>query len=543
MDVATLSYRPADTSVGLLDHTVGDALRAAAADAPHRVALVEGAPGGGARRELTHTGLLEVSEQAARALLTRFRPGEHVAVWAGNSLEWVVLQYGAAIAGLVLVTVNPAYQAAELTFVLRQSRSVGLFAMASFRGVPTAAVVADVRRELPDLREVVVLDDWERFVATADPATVLPQVSPYDDVQIQYTSGTTGFPKGVLLHHQGVVNNGRLAMQRVELGADDVVVWPMPLFHTAGCVFGVLGCLSARATFVCLTQFDPAVLLQLVESTRATVTGGVPTMLSALLAHPDSTVRDLSTLRTVVSGATPVPVELARQCEQRFGAPFAIVFGTTECSCVITSTGLDDPPPVRTATLGTPLPHVEVLIADPATGQPVPTGAVGELCARGYLLMHGYFDDPEATAAALDADGWYHTGDLASMDAAGRLRVEGRIKDMIIRGGENISPREIEDLLHRHPAVALAAVVSRPDPTWGETPAAFVQPVPGASPTGAELHAYCRQHLAAYKTPTSWTFLDSFPLTASGKVRKNVLRELVRAPREQQEQGSRRGGS
>lgn len=525
MDVATLSYRAADTATALIDHSVGDALRAAAADEPGRVAVVEGAPGSAAPRELTYAELLEAAEQAARALLARFRPGEHVAVWSGNSLEWVQLQYGAALAGLVFVTVNPAYQAAELDFVLRQSRSVGLFHMASFRGNPMATTVDEVRQDLIDLREVVSFEQWDAFLAGGEPATPLPAVGPHDDVQIQYTSGTTGFPKGVLLHHRGVVNNGRLAMERLGVGPGDVVVWPMPLFHTAGCVFGVLGCMAARATFVCLTVFDPALQLRLIESTRATVTGGVPTMLVALLAHPDSTLRDHSTLRAVVSGATPVPVELARQCERLFGAPFSIVFGTTECSCVITQTALDDPPDVRTGTLGTPLPHVEVMIGDPVTGGPVPMGTVGELCARGFLLMHGYFDDPEATAAALDADGWYHTGDLAAMDSDGRLRVEGRLKDMIIRGGENIYPREIEDLLHRHPAVAMAAVVGKPDETWGETPAAFVQPQPGVAPTEAELHAYCRQHLAAYKTPTSWTFVDGFPLTASGKIRKHVLRE------------------
>ena len=527
MDIATGAYRPADTSVDLVDQTVGDALRAAAAEAPDRVAIVEGTPGPAARRELAYAELLQASEQVARALLARFRPGEHIAVWSGNSLEWVLLQYGAALAGLVLVTVNPAYQPIELTYVLRQSRSTGIFHMSNFRGNPMAATVAQVRSELPDLREVVTLADWESFVATADPGTALPEVSPHDHAQIQYTSGTTGFPKGVLLHHSGVVNNGRLSMQRLGAGPEDVVVWPMPLFHTAGCVMGVLGTLAARAALVCMTQFDPALQLELIESEHATITGGVPTMLVALLAHPDSTTRELSTLRTVVAGAAPVPVELARQCEQRFGAPFAVVFGTTECSCVITSTALYDPLEIRTGTLGTPLAHTEVMIADLAEGRPVPIGEVGELCARGYLLMDGYFDDPESTAAAIDADGWYHTGDLAAMDEAGVLRVEGRIKDMIIRGGENIYPRQIEDLLQIHPAVAMAAVVGRPDPTWGETVAAFVQPAPGATATEVDLNAYCRQHLASYKAPASWIFVDAFPLTASGKIRKNVLREQL----------------
>jgi fatty-acyl-CoA synthase len=526
MDTATLAYRPADTSIALLDRTVGDALRAAASEAPHRVAIVEGTPGPGPRRRMTYGQLLADAEQVARALLTRFRPGEHLAVWAGNSLEWILLEYGAGLAGLVLVTVNPAYQAAELEYVLRQSRSSGLFHASSFRGNRMWQTIPEVRHRLPDLREVIPLDDWNVFVAAADSIS-LPDVTPLDDAQIQYTSGTTGFPKGVLLHHRGLVNNAQLVMQRWTGGPDDVVVTPMPLFHTAGCGMGVLGALSARATLVCLTQFDPALQLELIESERASITLGVPTMLIALLGHPDFAGRDLSSLRVVGSGGAPVPAEVAKACEHRFGARFSIVYGITECSPIITMTRLDDPPDTRTGTVGTALPHTEVMIADPLTGHSVPTDTVGEVCVRGYLVMNGYFDDPEATAAAIDVDGWYHTGDLASMDADGRLRVEGRIKDIIIRGGENIYPREIEDLLHRHPAVAEAAVVGKPDPTWGETVAAFVRPAAGAVVTEAELHAYCREHLAAYKTPTTCIFLDAFPLTASGKVRKNVLRERL----------------
>jgi fatty-acyl-CoA synthase len=526
MDTATLAYRAADTSISLLDQTVGDALRAAAGEAPDRVAIVEGTPGPGPRRSTTYGELLADAEQVARALLTRFRPGEHVAVWAGNSLEWILLEYGAGLAGLVLVTVNPAYQAAELEYVLRQSRSSGLFHASSFRGNPMAQAVAEVRHRLPDLREVIPLDDWTRFVTAGDPVP-LPDVTPLDDAQIQYTSGTTGFPKGVLLHHRGLVDNARLMMQRWAGGPDDVVVWPMPLFHTAGCGMGVLGALSARATLVCLTRFDPALQLELIESERASITGGVPTMLIALLGHPDCAGRDWPNLRVVGSGGAPVPAEVAEACESRFGARFSIVYGITECSPIITMTRLDDPPDIRTETVGTALPHTEVMIADPVSGRPVPTDTLGEVCARGYLVMNGYFDDPDATAAAVDADGWYHTGDLAVMDADGYLRIEGRLKDVIIRGGENIYPREIEDLLHRHPVVAEAAVVGKPDPTWGESVAAFVRPAPGAVVTEAELHAYCREHLAAYKTPVTWIFIDAFPLTASGKVRKNVLRERL----------------
>jgi fatty-acyl-CoA synthase len=527
MDTATLAYGPADTSVALLEQTVGDALRAAAAEAPGHVAIVEGTPGPRPRRKLTYAELLAAAEQVARALLARFRPGEHVAVWSGNSLEWMLLEYGAGLAGLVLVTVNPAYEAAELRYVLRQSRSAGLIHAVSYRGKSMAATLAQVRGELPDLRGVVALEDWEAFLAAADPDTTLPAVSPRDLAQIQYTSGTTGFPKGVLLHHHALVNNARFTMQRLGGGPADVLVWPLPLFHTAGCGMGVLGALSARATLVCQTRFDPALQLELLESERATISGGVPTMLIAMLHHPDSASRDLSCLRVTAAGGAPTPVEVAREWERRFGVRFCIVFGTTECSPIISATRLGDPPETRTSTLGTALPHTEVMIADPVTGDLLPIETVGELCVRGYLLMHGYFDDPQATATAIDADGWYHTRDLAVMSAEGYLRVAGRLTDMIIRGGENIYPKEIEDLLHTHPAVAEVAVVGKPDPIWGETVAAFVRPAVRATVTDGELHAYCRQHLAAYKTPATWIFVDAFPMTASGKVRKNLLREQL----------------
>lgn len=524
-----ISYRYGDTSVPLVEQTIGDALRAAAARSPDCRAVVEGTPGPGPRRELSYAQLLDRAEQVARALPARFRPGEHVAVWSGNSLEWILLEYGAALAGLALVTVNPAYQAGELAYVLRQSRSAGLFHVASYRGNPMARIVAEVRGGLPDLREVVAVEEFDAFVADGETDTVLPTVRPGDRVQIQYTSGTTGFPKGVLLRHQGMIANARLTLARMGARPGDVFVWPMPLFHTAGCGMGVLGALTTGATIVYLSVFDPALQLELIEAERATVSGGVPTMLIALLRHPDAATRDLSSLRCNFSGGSPVPVEVARESERRLGGRISIVFGTTETSPIITATAPEDPTEVRIATLGTPLPHTEVMIADPVSGDPVPIGMVGELCARGYLVMEGYFDQPEATAAVIDTEGWCHTGDLASMDPSGCLRVEGRLKDMIIRGGENIYPREIEDLLQAHPGVAQVAVVGKPDPHWGETVAAVVRTTPGIALTGEELHAYCRKHLAPYKTPATWVFVDALPLTASGKIRKNVLREQLAA--------------
>ncbi len=304
----------------------------------------------------------------------------------------------------------------------------------------------------------------------------------------------------------------------------DVVVNPFPLFHTAGCVVAVLGAAQNRATLIPVVAFDPALHLELMETHRATVTLGAPTMLIAVLEHPDRGRRDLSALRIVSSGGATVPVELVRNVEATLGVRFSIIFGQTEASPGITGTHLDDSPEDKAETLGQPLAQTEVKIIDAATGETLPTGAVGELCCRGYLVMTGYYNMPEATAAAIDAEGWLHTGDLASMDARGYCRIEGRLKDMIIRGGENIYPREIEELLFTHPAVGDVAVVGTPDPRWGEEVVAFVRPAPGMTPTGEELGAFVRARLAPFKTPKRWIMCDAFPTTPSGKVQKSVLR-------------------
>jgi fatty-acyl-CoA synthase len=350
-------------------------------------------------------------------------------------------------------------------------------------------------------------------------------VAPSDAAQIQYTSGTTGFPKGALLHHRGIVNNARFCAQR--LGVQPGEVWPnpMPLFHTAGCVLGVLGAVQQRATQIPIIAFEPGLVLELLESEQATVVCAVPTMLIALMEHPDFRRRDLSSLRCVFSGGTLVPAELVQRIESTLDVRFAIVFGTTECSPLLTQTRLDDSPDDKATTIGQALPQTEIKIADPASGETVPVGQRGELCTRGYLVMTGYYDMPQATAAAIDTEGWYHTGDLASMDERGYCRVEGRLKDMIIRGGENIYPREIEDLLFSHPAVAEVAVVGIPDRKYGEVLAAFIRPTPGQQPREEELIAFCRTYLAPFKTPKYWVFVDALPLTPSGKIQKFVLRE------------------
>jgi fatty-acyl-CoA synthase len=525
MTTMTMSYWPADTSTQVAETTVGGVLRAAAAAGPQRPAMVAGVPDPSARRRWTYAQLLAEAEQAARALTARFDPGERLAVWAPNLPEWVILEYAAALAGLVLVTVNPALRPAELAYVLNQSGAVGIFLVPEFRS-PMAQFLDEVRPDVPALREVVYFTDWADFLATAPDQAVLPEVPPDDIAQIQYTSGTTGSPKGAELHHRGLTNNARFWVERIGLQPGEVYVNPMPLFHTAGCGMGVLGAAQSLAVHVPVLAFDPALVLELFETERAAMFAGVPTMIIAMLGHPDFERRDLSSIRVAVSGGSPVPAELVRQVEERVGARFSIVFGTTECSPLISVVRLDASAEERAETLGTPLPQTEIQVADVATGAPVSVGEIGELCARGYLVMRGYHDAPEATAVAIDADGWYHTGDLASMDGRGCLRIEGRIKDMIIRGGENIYPREIEDALFAHPAVAEAVVIGVPDQTWGEVVAAFIRPTPGRpAPALEELRAWCGERLAPYKTPVHWVFTDAFPMTPSGKIQKYKLRE------------------
>ncbi len=525
MAVLTTSYWPADRSEPVLDTTVGGALRAAAAAAPERLAMVGGLPEPAMRRRWTYGELLAEAEQAARALVARFAPGERVAVWAPNLPEWVILEYAAALAGLVLVTVNPALRPAELAYVLNQSGAAGIFLVPQYRS-PMAEFLAQVRPDVAALRDVVMFTQWADFLATAAADAPLPAVKPDDVAQIQYTSGTTGFPKGAELHHRGLTNNARFFAGRLQLQPGEVYVNPMPMFHTSGCAMGVLGAAQCLAVHVPVLAFDPALTLELCETERSAVFAGVPTMMIAMLEHPDIGKRDLSCLRVAMSGGSPVPAGLVRRVEERLGIPFSIVFGTTECSPLLTQVRPDAPEQRRTGSLGTALPQAEIKVADVGTGSPVPPGQVGELCARGYLVMHGYHDAPEATKAAIDADRWYHTGDLASMDADGYLRIEGRVKDMIIRGGENIYPREIEDILFTHPGVAEAAVVGVPDQKWGEVVAAYIRPVPGqARPDPDQLRAHCREHLAPYKTPAHWIFIEAFPMTPSGKIQKFKLQE------------------
>ncbi len=521
----THSFWPADTTEPILETTVGSVLRDAARLATDCPALVAGTPDPDDRRRWTYGELLADAERVAQALLGRFVPGERVAVWANSIPEWVVLEFGAALAGITLVTVNPAYRARELEYVLAQSRAHGIFLLREYRGSPMAGILEEVRPKLRELREVVMFSDWRAFCASGSPTERLPEVRPDDPAQIQYTSGTTGFPKGAVLHHRGVTNTARLMGRCWGSDASDVWVNPLPMFHIGGCVIGTLVPVQSLGTQVLVPFFDAGLELELVEAERCTVLFGVPTMLIAMLEHADFAGRDLSSVRFAVCGGATVPPEMVQHMEARLQRPFSIIFGQTEASGVITMTRLDDRPEDRATSLGQPLPQAEVKIIDPSTQAVVPPGVIGELCTRGYQVMHGYFDNQDATGAAVDPEGWLHTGDLCSMDARGYCRIEGRLKDMIIRGGENIYPREIEQLLFSHPSVADAAVLGVPDPKWGEQVAAFIRPVAGKAPTAEELFSFCRQQLAPHKTPRYWEFVEQFPMTPSGKIQKFVLRD------------------
>jgi len=572
----TSAYWPAVAAGGIRETTIGSVLRYAAVRAPGKTALIDGNPDRPGR-QWTYARLLADAERAARALLTRFAPGERVAVWAPNSPEWVILEFAAALAGLTLVPVNPAYRGEELAHVLGDSAADGLFLAGPARDGPSPAgpvpagpfpagpfpagtaqraVLDELRGELPALRHVLSLAEWDRFAAAGDtPAALrrpLPDVTPLGTAMILYTSGTTGNPKGAVLTHRGLTNNARLAFEAGGIGPGDVEINPMPLFHVGGSVLFTLGPVQVTATQVLMSRFSPAVELELIEAHRVTLLCGVPTMLLALLGHPDLARRDVSSLRRVLTGGAVSPPALARQVEDALGVTYMIGFAQTEAGCVISLGTAADQADDRAETMGRPLPHAEARIASLRTGETARCGEVGEICARGYLVMRGYLNAPEATAAAVDADGWLHTGDLGSMDERGYLRIAGRLKEMIIRGGENIYPREIEEVLIAHPAVADASVLGVPDDYYGEVVGAAIRIRPatasspgGASPHGddgdasdlsgdrliAELAAYCRGRLAPEKVPARWLITDAFPMTPSGKIRKDDLRaQLTQAP-------------
>ncbi|MEH2533475.1 acyl-CoA synthetase (AMP-forming)/AMP-acid ligase II [Bradyrhizobium sp. AZCC 1588] len=525
------SYWPADTTRGILDVSIGRALATTAAEVPDRTALIEVVPTSmpspvrvpNTDRRWTYAQLNDDARRCASWLLRSFETGDRICVWAPNVPEWVVLQYGAALAGVVLVTANPAFKPSELEFVLRRSRSSALFHLANFRGVDTGAVARDMEKKTA--LKCYAFDGWLDQIRST-PATRLPEIDPGHPAQIQYTSGTTGRPKGALLHHRGLVTNASYVAARAGL-EDSVLLSPMPLFHTAGSVMSVLGCMTSRATLVLPLFFDPPTVLQAIEATKAEIVFGVPTMLLALIDSMKTAPRDLSSLRVALSGGAPVSPEIHRRVKEALGLPVVTVFGQTELSPIVAQTSVDDPETEFVHTVGKPLWNVEVRVADPMDLRVLPTGTEGEIQVRGYQTMIGYFDAPEDTRQAITADGWLRTGDLGTLDERGHLRVTGRLKDMIIRGGENIYPAEVEACLLQHPDVADVAVFGAPDEKWGEVVAAAVRLKSDATGGAERLTAHCRAAMAHHKVPTLWFACTEFPLTASGKVQKFRLREAL----------------
>jgi fatty-acyl-CoA synthase len=528
----TESFCPAQTDADLAKTTVGNVLRDAAARTPDAPALHEANAEGDLGRHWTYSELLRDSERLAHALLTRFQPGERIAVWAPNIPEWVIAEFALGLAGLTLVTVNPGYQPRELKYVLEQSRAVGLLLIKEFRGNPMARIAAEVTAGIPAIREVTDMEDHAALFREAGPLGPLPEVRPRDEVQIQYTSGTTGFPKGVVLHHHGVTNNARHNFARMEMPQGVTTLVMMPLFHAAGCGIAILGGVQSSCRMILMRQFEPQRANALIESEGVSGMMGVPTMLIAMLEADAAQPRNFASVRIAGSGGSMVPPELIRRVMGRLECKFCTVYGQTETSALLTQTRPDDSFDDQCHSVGQAMPQTELSIRDPATNRVVPVGTVGEICARGYSLMLGYNDDPEATAKTIDAEGWLHTGDLGTMDSRGFVRITGRVKEMIIRGGENLFPAEIENILLEHADVAEVAVVGVPDAKFGEAVAAFVRLSSGAALDPAALVAHCRANLAAQKTPTHWIEVSEWPLTGSGKIQKFALRDQWVAGRE-----------
>ncbi len=520
------SHFPAQTELPVLETTVGGVLRECALRAPDAPALIELAQAAQAGRRWTYGELFSDAERLAHALLARFRPGERICVWAPNCPEWVILEYAAALAGLTLVTANPAFQERELRYIVEQSRASALFHVNEHRGNPMARIAADAARGNGKLREIVDLERPDVLFAGSS-GSPLPDVSPDDPVQIQYTSGTTGLPKGAMISHRGLTNNARFHFLLSGVEEGDTSLNFMPLFHTASCGLMVLGSAQFRCAMLLARLFDPAPMLDVIEQAGVEVLSAVPTMCVALLEAQQQRRRVLNSVRCAVTGGATVPPELVRQVREQFGWDLLTVYGQTECSPLLTQVRPDDPEELRCTSVGRPLPQTELSVRDPATGELVPIGTVGEICARGYAVMIGYNDDPQATARAIDDDGWLHTGDLGILDASGFLTVTGRLKDMIIRGGENLFPAEIESVILEHPSVAETAVVGLPDERWGEIVIAFVRLAQDVSFDEQALLDHCRERLARPKIPVRWIVVTEWPLTGPGKIRKMSLRERL----------------
>ncbi|WP_309662074.1 AMP-binding protein [Sphingomonas sp.] len=534
----TESLFPAVRDAPVEKLTIGDLLRRRATAHAATIALKEFGYDGAVGRTWTYAGLLRDAERLARALASRHKPGTRIAIYANNLPEWVLMEFATAMAGIILVTVNPAFQARELKYVLEQSRSEAIYYVAEFRGSPMTAIANEACDEVPAIRRRIELTDHAALFDGEDRG-VLPQVTPDDVTQIQYTSGTTGFPKGALLHHHGLIQNARDCMVRLGLGAGDSFMHNMPLFHTTGCAICVLGIIDAGATMLLAPIFDPVMIVRVIERERPGYLLGVPTMLVALVDEAVRSGRDVSSFQRIMSGGAMVAPELINRVRAAFGPTVQIVYGQTECSPVITMVWHDDVLADLTGTIGQPLPNLDVAILDLQTAAVMPIGEQGEICTRGYHVMTGYNDNPEATAKAIDADGWLHTGDLGRMDARGYVTITGRVKEMIIRGGENLFPAEIENAMLEHDDVGEVAVIGVPCPVYGEQVACFMRASGERRPDPAELKAFIRARLSPQKTPKHWLWVDQWPLTGSGKIQKFKLAEQFAAGEHREAEGER----
>jgi fatty-acyl-CoA synthase len=536
METALPSYASGTSDVPLLGDTIGANLERTVARHGDREALVECATG----RRWTYAQLDAAVDEVARGLLAAgLVQGDRVGIWAPNCAEWVLVQYATAKAGVVLVNLNPAYRTHELAYAVNQSGLRMLVAATSFKTSDYAAMVEEVRPQCPTMERVVLIGDasWDELVeggrSLPDDAVAerMATLSPDDAANIQYTSGTTGYPKGATLSHHNLVNNGYFVTETIGFTEADRLVIPVPFYHCFGMVMANLGCTTHGATMIIpAPAFDPALTLRAVQDERATALYGVPTMFIAEQDLPDFADYDLSTLRTGIMAGSPCPVEVMKRCmSEMHMSDVSIAYGMTETSPVSTQTRPDDDVERRTETIGRVHPHVEVKVIDPLTGLTVPRGEPGELCTRGYSVMLGYWADEERTAEAIDRARWMHTGDLAVMREDGYLAVVGRIKDMVIRGGENIYPREIEEFLYTHPDVADVQVVGVPDEKYGEELCAWIRMREGAAPLDADaVRAFATGRLAHFKIPRHVIVVDDFPMTVTGKIRKVEMRERSR---------------
>jgi fatty-acyl-CoA synthase len=528
-----LSYAHGTSTTPLLGETVGENLRRTVARHGDREALVVYATG----YRATYAELWKATSDVARGLLAfGVQKGDRVGIWSPNRFEWVLVQYAAARIGAVLVNINPAYKTAELEHALRQSSVSVLLHARAFRKADYRAMLDEVRARLPDLRLALVLDDdWTMLLEAGAHVTERAlqdregELQFDDPINIQYTSGTTGFPKGATLSHHNVLNNGYFVGEALGYTEADRVCIPVPFYHCFGMVMGNLACTSHGAAMVIPGEaYEPLLVLETVARERCTSLYGVPTMFIGELDHPRFAELDLSSLRTGIMAGSPCPVEVMKSVVSRMHMPdVTICYGMTETSPVSTQSAPDDTLEKRVGTVGRVHPHVEVKIVDPVTGAVVPRGASGELCTRGYSVMLGYWNDEAATRAAIDAAGWMHTGDLATMDDEGYVNIVGRIKDMIIRGGENVYPREVEEFLHGHPGVSEAQVIGVPSLKYGEEVMAWVRLRPGVTLTAEDLAAFCAGKIATYKVPRHWKVVDEFPMTVTGKVQKFRMREVA----------------